>query len=118
VKYNSSGTLQWQRRQNSSQAASIASADVYLLGTNVHFGGQLTNGVATFTIGTDGTPSTGTYTVAGIGFTYSAGTTTESAYTLNTQTVSITSTSTTVTVSDGTFGTDNAVASTNTTVTI
>jgi hypothetical protein len=118
AKYNSSGTLQWQRRQTSASGGAIDSSDVYLVGTNVYFGGQLTDGAAVFTIGTDGTPATGTFTVAGIAFTYAAGAATDAAYTLGTPVVSITSTSTTITVSDGTFGTDNAVTSTNTTVTI
>lgn len=118
AKYNSSGTLQWQRRQTSASGGSINSSDVYLVGTNVYWGGQLTDGAAVFTIGTDGTPATGTFTVAGIAFTYAAGAATDAAFTLGTPTVSITSTSTTVTVSNGTFGTDNAVTSTNTTVTI
>lgn len=110
VKYNSSGTLQWQRQISTTAAGGVVLYECFIAPNGALCVGGETRGspayrdLVYFNLPTDGS-KTGTYTVGGINFTYSVSTRTEtspstalnsSSYTLDTPTYSLSSTTFTV----------------------
>jgi len=106
VKYNSSGTLQWQRQISTTAAGGVVLYKCVITANGALCVGGETRGspaykdLVYFNLPTDGS-KTGTYTVGSLNFTYSASTRTEtspstalnsSSYTTNTPTYSLSST--------------------------
>jgi hypothetical protein len=121
AKYNSSGTLQFQRTVTVSATALTQSTETYVIGNTVYFGAYSTGspfGGVTFSVPTDGS-LTGTYSVGGKSITYTSSSQTDTTVTLATSTPVLTSIAdTTTTDAAGNFSQYVAVSTTNSVVTL
>jgi hypothetical protein len=121
AKYNSSGTLQFQRTVTVSGTALTQSTETYVIGNKVYFGAYSTGspfGGVTFSVPTDGS-LTGTYSVGGKSITYASSSQTDTTVTLATSTPVLTSVAdTTTTDAAGSFSQYVAVSTTNSVVTL
>jgi len=114
VKYNSSGVIQWQRKITSANSNTGRAITVDLSG-NIYLNG-VSNGTGQDTFLIAKLPSdgslTGTYTVGGIAYTYSASTLTDAISTLTDAATSLTSATSTLTDAASTL-TDTATSLTS-----
>ena len=125
AKYNSSGTLQFQRSMSINLTSVYTTTPTYVLGNSVYFGTSTNTSVggggyggASYAVPTDGT-STGTYTVGGRTIIYAASSQTSASVTLNVATPTMTSTTdTAVTDAAGSFSQYAAFSTTNSVVTL
>jgi hypothetical protein len=121
AKYNSSGTLQFQRSMTITSNSVYRNTETYVIGNKVYFGAYSNAspfGGVTFSVPTDGS-LTGTYSVGGKSITYASSSQTDTTVTLATSTPVLTSVAdTTTTDAAGSFSQYVAVSTTNSVVTL